>query len=100
MDIVTHCNVPRYLHNDLPLGNPLGSPGDRETQLVSVLSALQLAISAEHSVVQVSDAAWKGDGQWKENYNKVDQSNHEELLRLGKENRRKRAENKARGLSR
>lgn len=100
MDIVTHCNVPRYLHNDLPLGNPLGSPGDRETQLESVLSALQLAISAEHSVVQVSDAAWKGDGQWKENYNKVDQSNRQALLRLGQENRKKRAENKARGLAR
>jgi len=100
MDIVTHCNVPRYLHIDLPLGNPLGSPGDRETQLESVLSALQLAISAEHSVVQVSDAAWKGDGQWKENYNKVDQSNRQALLRLGQENRKKRAENKARGLAR
>jgi hypothetical protein len=50
--------------------------------------------------MQVSDACWKGDDHWKENYNKVDQSNREELLRLGKENRRKRAENKARGLSR
>ena len=100
MDIVTHCNVPRYLHNDLPLGNPLGSPGDRETQLESVLSALQLAISAEHSVGQGSEAAWKGDGQWKENYNKVDQSNRQALLRLGQENRKKRAENKARGLAR
>ncbi|MFP6802187.1 MAG: hypothetical protein VCA12_03490 [Pseudomonadales bacterium] len=66
----------------------------------SVLNALRLAVSSEHSVMQVSDACWKGDDHWKENYNKVDQSNREELLRLGKENRRKRAENKARGLSR
>jgi len=66
----------------------------------SVLNALKLAVSSEHSVVQVSDACWKGDDHWKENYNKVDQSNRKELLRLGKENRRKRAENKARGLSR
>jgi len=66
----------------------------------SVLNALKLAVSSEHSVVQVSDACWKDDDHWKENYNKVDQSNREELLRLGKENRRKRAENKARGLSR
>ncbi|MEO2184515.1 MAG: hypothetical protein ABGY43_19675 [bacterium] len=100
MDIVTHCKVPRYLHNNLPLGNPLGSPGDRETQMKSVLNALKLAVRSEHSVVQVSDACWKGDDHWKENYNKVDQSNREELLRLGKENRRKRAENKSRGLSR
>jgi hypothetical protein len=100
MDIVTHCKVPRYLHNNLPLGNPLGSPGDRQTQMKSVLNALKLAVSAEHSVAQISDASWKGDNQWKQNYNKVDQSNREELLRLGQENRRKRAENKARGLAR
>lgn len=100
MDIVTHCNVPRYLHNDLPLGNPLGSPGDRETQLKSVLSALRLAISAKQKVVEVSDAFWAGDPQWKQNYNKVDETNREELNQLGEENRRKRAQNKALGLSR
>lgn len=100
MDIVTHCKVPRYLHNDLPLGNPLGSPDDRETQMKSVLSALRLAASAEHSVVEISGAYWSGEAQWKQNYNKVDESNREQLLRLGQENRRKRAENKARGLTR
>ena len=100
MDIVTHCNVPRYLHNDLPLGNPLGPPGDGETQMKSVLSALRLAVNAKHSVVEVSDACWAGDPQWKQNYNKVDDTNREELLRLGDENRRKRAQNKALGLSR
>ncbi len=100
MDIVTHCNVPRYLHNDLPLGNPLGSPGDRETQLKSVLSALRLAISAKQKVVEVSDARWAGDPQWKQSYNKVDETNRKELSQLGEENRRKRAQNKALGLSR
>ena len=100
MDIVTHCKVPRYLHNDLPLGNPLGSPGDRKTQMKSVLHALKLVVSAEHSVVEISDAFWAGDNHWKRNYNKVDKSNREELLRLGQENRRNRAENKARGLTR
>jgi len=100
MDIVTHCKVPRYLHNDLPLGNPLGTPYDRKTQIASVLSALSLAAGAKQSVVEISDASWTGSPAWKENYNKVDETNREELLRLGEENRRKRAENKALGLSR
>ena len=100
MDIVTHCNVPRYLHNDLPLGNPLGAPYDRETQMKSVLGALRLATSAEHPTVEISDTSWTGNPQWKQNYNKVDETNREELLRLGQENRRKRAENKAQRLTR
>ena len=100
MDIVTHCNVPRYVHNDLPLGNPLGAPGDRESQMKSVLKALSLAVSAEEPVVDISDTSWAGDSYWKERYNKVDSTNREKLLRLGEENRRKRAENKAAGLTR
>lgn len=65
-----------------------------------MLSALRLAVSAEHSVVEVSDAAWMGSPLWKQNYNKIDETNREELRQLGEENRRKRAENKALGLSR
>jgi hypothetical protein len=100
MDIVTHCKVPRYLHNDLPLGNPLGSPDDRETQMKSVLSALKLATGAERPLVEISDASWAGSPLWKQNYNKIDETNREELRQLGEENRRKRAKNKALGLSR
>ena len=66
----------------------------------SVLSALQLAASAEHAMVEVSEAYWTGDPAWKQNYNKVDETNREELRQLGAENRRRRAENKALGLSR
>ena len=100
MDIVTHCNVPRYLHNDFPLGNPLGAPGDKETQMKSVLKALSLAVSAEEPLVDISDTSWPGDNYWKERYNKVDSTNREKLLRMGEENRRKRADNKAAGLTR
>jgi len=61
----------------------------------SALNALKLAVSAEHSVVQVSDGAWNWGNHWKQNYNKVDYSNLKELLRLGQGNRMKRAKNKA-----
>ena len=100
MDIVTHCRVPRYLHNDLPLGNPLGPPGDREAQMKSVSGALRLAAGAQQPVVEISDTRWPGDPGWKQNYNRIDESNAAELRRLGEENRRKRAENKGLGLSR
>jgi len=100
MDIVTHCKVPRYLHNDLPLGNPLGVPGDRNAQRNSLLQALNLAAISEAPKIEVSDLAWPGDPGWKSVYNRVDDRNREELLKMGEENRRRRAENKARGLVR
>ena len=99
MDIVTHCKVPRYLHNDLPLGNPLGEPGDRASHRNSLLNALAMT-SAESPLVEVSDLQWSGDADWKSVYNRVDDSNREQLLKMGEENRRKRAENKAKGLTR
>ncbi len=66
----------------------------------SVLSALRLADSAEHAVVEISDARWAGAPQWKQNYNRVDETNREQLRQRGIENRRERARNKALGLSR
>ena len=66
----------------------------------SVLSALQLAVFSEQSIVKVSDASWPGDSNWKQNYNRIDDTNRDELQRLGEENRRIRAENKASGFVR
>lgn len=100
MDIVTHCKVPRYLHNDLPLGNPLGPPGDRAAQRNSVLKALQLAASSKAPTVSVSDVTWPGRPDWKTTYNRIDDSNRDALRKMGEENRRRRAEHKARGLTR
>lgn len=100
MDIVTYCKVPRYLYNDLPLGNPLGKPYDRGAQRDSVVKALQLIESAEHPVVVESTLFWSDDQSWKEAYARVDETNRERLLEMGEENRRQRAENKAKGLMR
>ena len=100
MDIVTHCNVPRYLHNDFPLGNPLGPPDDRTTQRNSVEKALEMAITSTKAVIEISDATWPGDPNWRSVYGRVDDSNRDLLRQMGEENRRKRAENKAGGLLR
>ncbi len=100
MDIVTWCGVPRYLHNDLPLGNPLGPPDDRVGQRKSVERALQLAAGMAEPGIQVSDLAWPGGSDWKTTYARVGDDNRGELLKMGEENRRKRAEDKASGLLR
>ncbi len=100
MDIVTYCGVPRYLYNDLPLGNPLGKPDDRAAQKDSVIRALEMVDQADEPIVVESALSWSDDPSWKENYARVDDSNRELLLKMGEENRRKRAENKAKGLSR
>jgi D-proline reductase (dithiol) PrdB len=100
MDIVTHCSVPRYLHNDLPLGNPLGAPYDRQSQLQTVIAALNLAETATSPSVVVSELSWPGDDNWKDAYSRVDESNRATLQAMGAENRRKRAADRADGLTR
>lgn len=100
MDIVTWCGVPRYLHNDLPLGNPLGEPGDRVSQRQSVEHALRMAAEMQSPGIVVSDATWTGRDDWRDVYGRVTEENREALLKMGEENRRKRADNKARGLGR
>lgn len=100
LDIVTRCNVPRYLHNNLPLGNPLGPPEDRAAQRQSVVDALALAKQARQPEVRRSALKWPGGDDWIHVYNRVDESNIEELRQRGEENRRARAADKAKGLSR
>ena len=100
MDIVTWCNVPRYLHNDLPLGNPLGAPYDHEAQRQSIDTALQLIADMTESGVHVSDLAWPDGEDWKPVYGEVTDANREQLLQMGRENRARRAADKAQGLSR
>ena len=100
-DIVTTCGVPRFVYNDLPLGNPLGKPFDRNTQTQSVELALDLAVSAtEPGAMVMTPFQWADNDLWKGNYARVDASNREQLLRRGDENRRQRAENHAKGLTR
>lgn len=100
MDIVTWCRVPRYLHNNLPLGNPLGEPGDRQSQRRSVEHALRLASDMSTPGVEVADVPWTGRTDWPQVYGRVTDANRAELMKMGDENRRKRAENKAKGLAR
>ncbi len=88
MDIVTRCGVPRYLHTDMPLGNALGHPGDRDLQKQTVAAALDLLESATEPTVVRGGLHWAETEAWKDNYMRIDDLPG--LAAAGVENRRKR----------
>ncbi len=91
-DIVEHCRVPRFFFFDAPLGNPCGTPGDRQMQDRNVRAAVGLlaaAVAAETTLV--ADESW-GAEDWKDRYMAVTDENREALARKGEELRARRAE--------
>jgi D-proline reductase (dithiol) PrdB len=101
LDIAEHCGTPRFIFNDLPLGNPLGKPFDKSMQRKSVDLALNLVETASAPGIAIStDFRWSDNEDWKENFGRVDDSNRQALLQMGEENRRRRALNRARGITR
>jgi D-proline reductase (dithiol) PrdB len=90
LDIVEHCGVPRFVFTDLPLGNPVGIPWNRDMQREVVrlaLSALETA-SGPRTTVR-TPVRWKDDPGWRERYGRVDAAERERLLQLGDERRRR-----------
>ena len=87
-DIVEECGVARFLFSDFPLGNPIGRPYDIEMQRQITGYALDLFESARlpRTTVQVP-IQWSDDMRWKDSYARVDESNLEELKRMGDERR-------------
>ena len=101
MDIIVHCGVPRYLHADLPLGNPCGVPFDSTMQeqiLNQALLLLEEANSA-NSIVR-SVAKWPGAPSWRDDYSKVDESNREALRLKGLQRRDQQETDRAKGITR
>lgn len=100
LDIVEKCGVPRYLHNDIPLGNPLGHPYAAAEQRASVASALQLVEQATAPTIRFGKLKWRGGETWRVNYMKIDETNRETLRLAGIENRRSRLEQIEKGEKR
>ena len=101
IDIIAHCGVPRYLHSDLPLGNPCGVPFDSTMQeqiLNQALLLLEEANSA-NSIVR-SVAKWPGAPSWRDDYSKVDESNREALRLKGLQRRDQQETDRAKGITR
>jgi D-proline reductase (dithiol) PrdB len=95
-DIVEECGVARFLFSDFPLGNPCGVPYDREMQRAIVGYALDLLESATlpRTTVQ-TPFVWSEDESWKEGYARVDETNREQLRRLGEARRARQSRSKA-----
>ncbi len=93
LDIVEHCGVPRFAFTDFPLGNPCGKPFDTAMQLAVTRFALQLLHSAQdpNTTVQTPHQ-WSSDEGWREIYSRVDESNREQLAKLGQQRRQQRAQ--------
>ncbi len=96
-DIVEQCGVPRFLFNDLPLGNPVGKPYDRAMQRETVAMALGVLEKAwaPRTTVQ-TPFAWDHDA-WRANYMRVDDSNREALRLAGEERRVEREQRRQSG---
>ena len=90
LDIVEHVGVPRYLHTDFPLGNPLGTPFDREMQRQHVDMALDLLNEAcQANTVSRSPLSWQGDAGWRDDYSRVTDANRAALAAAGEARRAK-----------
>ena len=97
LDIVEHCGVPRFVFTDLPLGNPVGHPWDRDMQREVVRLALTTLATAKGPRTTVrSPVRWKDDPGWRERYSRVDLAEREKLLQLGDQRRQRFAEMKKR----
>lgn len=101
MDIVVHCGVPRYLHTDLPLGNPCGKPYDIEMQTAIIKQALNLVKTASTpNTIERAPFTWGDDNVWRDRYLRVDDSNRQYLRELGEQRRQLQANRKAQGDAR
>jgi len=97
---VEYCGVPRYLHNDFPLGNPCGVPYDEAMQLDILREGLALLENASQARSTVRTAfGWKND-DWRKDYALIDDSNREELRQRGERRRKQQADDRAAGKSR
>ena len=82
-DIVEEIGVPRFLFVDIPLGYPVGRPGDDEQHRSICHQALALLESAVAPRTTVhADADW-GDDRWRDEYMRVDETTMARLEAAG-----------------
>jgi hypothetical protein len=101
LDIVEYCGVPRYLFTDLPLGNPLGHPGDTAEQRRIVelgLSLFETAKVPRHTTH--APVRWSEDDGWRQRYAEVKPEEVARLKAAGDARRALRASLKAEGKTR
>lgn len=100
IDIVEYCGVPRYLHNDFPLGNSCGRPFELAMQLDIMRQALSLFHAAKGANTTARTSYQWDHDDWPTDYSKIDDSNREELRLRGEARRAQQAADKAAGIQR
>jgi hypothetical protein len=96
LDIVEHCGVPRFLFTDLPLGNPLGHPGDAREQAAVVSQGLDLLARAGAPGTTVhAGVRWSDDDDWRQRYAEVRPEDRARLHAEGDARRAQREQLKA-----
>lgn len=88
LDIIEYCGVPRYLFTDLPLGNPLGHPGDPGEQQQVVDLGLSLFESARGPNRTVhAPVRWSSSDDWRARYAEVKPGEQARLRSAGEARR-------------
>lgn len=96
-DIVEEIGVPRFLFTDMPLGYPIGRPGDAGQQRRICTQALDLLERAWAPQTTVrSDVSW-GDDEWRQSYMRVDEANRSQLAAAGDQRRGEQQQARAEG---
>lgn len=92
LDIIEYCGVPRYLFTDLPLGNPLGHPGNAKEQGEVVALGLYLFESATAANRTVhAPVRWSSSDDWRARYAEVRPEDRARLQAAGEARRALRA---------
>ena len=98
LDIVEHCGVPRFVFADFPLGNPCGTPYDRDMQRSIVAACIELFETAERPRTTVRmPYRWSKDESWRARYLEVRPEDVAELAARGAERRAFRERMRAEG---
>lgn len=79
-DIVEHVGVPRFLFNNLPLGNSAGLPNDKDSQALTIDMALDLACNATFARTTIqTPLSWPDHPKWQEDYSNPDKLTAQEI---------------------
>ncbi len=98
LDIIEYCGVPRFLFTDLPLGNPLGHPGNALEQQAIVALGVELLATARAPGTTVRAAVrWSDEDSWRQRYAEVRPEDRARLQAEGDARRAQREQLKVEG---
>jgi hypothetical protein len=81
LDIIQYVGAPRFVFNDLPLGNSAGIPHDNSSQDITAKLAIN-ALYKENKprAVVKSPLRWRGSLNWKKDYSNIELLSKKEII--------------------